>query len=24
MNAGLHSPNEHVKTIRRYKEALGA
>jgi hypothetical protein len=24
MNAGLHSPNEHVKAIRRYKEALGA
>jgi probable F420-dependent oxidoreductase len=23
MNAGLHSPQEHVETIRRYKEALG-
>jgi probable F420-dependent oxidoreductase len=22
MNAGLHSPQEHVETIRRYKEAL--
>ena len=24
MNAGLRSPQEHVETIRRYKEALGA
>jgi hypothetical protein len=23
MNAGLHSPQGHVDTIRRYKEALG-
>jgi len=23
MNAGLHSPQEHVETIRRYKEVLG-
>jgi hypothetical protein len=23
MNAGLHSPQEHVEIIRRYKEALG-
>jgi len=23
MNARLHSPQEHVETIRRYKEALG-
>jgi alkanesulfonate monooxygenase SsuD/methylene tetrahydromethanopterin reductase-like flavin-dependent oxidoreductase (luciferase family) len=23
MNAGLGSPQEHVETIRRYKEALG-
>jgi pyruvate/oxaloacetate carboxyltransferase len=24
MNAGLRSPQEHVETIRHYKEALGA
>jgi hypothetical protein len=23
MNAGLRSPQEHVETIRRYKEVLG-
>jgi len=24
MNAGLRSPQEHMETIRRYKESLGA